>query len=298
VDRLELWLERWGGWLVAAMIHLALIAVFSNRILVIREIIQPKKPLSIRFQLPAPPPPPAIQPMAAPPLTLDEAVATVADPDARESDDPAQAPTAATSQKTFIGDSRMDALAQFDAAEAAKALLASDMTEQIQKELAELRRKQAMVNLDQDRVRMEVLKLEIEAKGRAFTIDSDGGRQGAIRTLDVSGAPEEVVATVFRKYHIRIDRNVPPSVPQRSFLNAAVTGEGTFQNAPVDGLRDVFVLSPTAVGMMAHLERNALSKRGFDPRRTRVREIQFGIVKNEKDEWDLGVTELKCEEIR
>lgn len=299
-DRLELWLERWGGWLVAGVIHLAILAVFSNQIVVIREFIKPPKPLSIRFQLPAPAPPPAVvQPMAAPPLTLDEAVATVANPDARDADDPAQAPaSAAASEKPFVGDSPAEALAQFDPAKAASVLAPVDLTEQIQKELADLRRKQAMQTLDQDRVRMEVRKLEVEAKGRAFTIDSDGGRQGAIRTLDVSGASEEVVATVFRKYHIRIDRNVAPSASQPSFLNAAVTGEGTFKNAPVDGPRDVFVLSPTAVSMMAYLERMALTKQGFDPTRTRVREIRFGIVKNAENEWDLGVTELKCEDVR
>jgi hypothetical protein len=35
----------------------------------------------------------------------------------------------------------------------------------------------------------------------------------------------------------------------------------------------------------------------MDPIRTAVREIQFGIVKNKDNEWDLGVTKLVAEQI-
>ncbi len=305
-DALERWLERWGGWAVAAMIHLAALAVFSNQVFVIQDIVRPKQRLSIQFKLPETPPvAPAVaaapsQPKPVSPApAFSPAVATTSDPEAKESEDispappePAEAPVADT------GEAARAALARLQAAALGKPMLPPETAAQIREELAQLEKQKVSEEVNQARVKTQVHSLEAEAKGRRFVLDSDGGRLGAIRTLDVSRMPEEIVNRVFIKYHIQIQRGVSGAERKPSFLNAAVTSEGTFRNLPVEGPQDVFLLSPTAVGMMAMLETEALARRGFDPTRTRVREIQFGIIKNAQGEWDLGVTKLETEEIR
>lgn len=298
-DRLERWLERWGGWLVAGLIHLSLLALFSNQLVVIKTLITPKRSISIRFQLPQPPPPapPPTQPLAVP-LMVPENVATTTDPDPKEADDTAQVLPGAAEENPDPGESDAATPPNLETASTAPALLPPEVKAQLREELERLRRQMAAQDIEQNRIRTAVHKLEVEAKGRNYTFDSDGGRQGAIRTLDVSGFPDEVVHQVFRKYHIYVERKVGPSEERPSFLNAAVTDGKTYRSSPVSGLRDVFVLSGSAIAMMSRLETEALVERGFNPGNTRVLEIRFGIVKNAQDEWDLGVTKLETEQLR
>jgi len=142
--------------------------------------------------------------------------------------------------------------------------------------------------------------LELDMSRREFLLASDGGMSGVIRTLDVSGHDEEEVLRVLRgRYGISVEtKHVTPQAG-RNFLNAAKTQEGTFTTAKEEGIYDVFILSPKARSMMATLEVTAMQKDGYDPTTTRVREIEFGMVRNaETGQLELAVVKLKAEKIR
>ncbi len=149
-------------------------------------------------------------------------------------------------------------------------------------------------------VKAEINRLSVESIGREFTLNSDGGRRGIIRTIDVEAFPEDLVLRVLGRYGIDIEyRHVTPEQGQRSFLNAATTAEGTFTNAQQEGYYEVFVLSAKAVAMMATLELQALQNQGHDPVKTRIREVTFGIVRdNEFGDYALDVIDLKVEHLR
>ncbi len=141
---------------------------------------------------------------------------------------------------------------------------------------------------------------ELNLAGREFILNSDGGTQGVIRTLDVSGHDEDEVMRVLRtRYGITVEtRHVTPQAG-RNFLNAARTAEGTFTTAAEAGVYDVFILSAKARSMMASMEVKAMQGEGYDPTATRVREIEFGMVRDERTgELSLAVVKLRAERIR
>ncbi len=149
-------------------------------------------------------------------------------------------------------------------------------------------------------IKAEINRLSVESVGRQFTLNSDGGRRGIIRTIDVEQFPEDLVMRVLARYGITVEfRHVTPDVGQRSFLNAATTAQGTFTSTVREGYYEVFVLSTKAVSMMATMELQALQKRGHDPVKTRIREVTFGIVKDEEyGDYALDVVDLKVERLR
>ncbi|MDX2177733.1 MAG: hypothetical protein SF028_14825 [Candidatus Sumerlaeia bacterium] len=140
----------------------------------------------------------------------------------------------------------------------------------------------------------------VDAAAREFSIVSDGGLAGVIRTIDLSDLPEEEAeAALRRRYDISIEtRHIRPQAG-RSFLNAATTREGTYTTATAtEGTWDVFTLSPKAIGIMAALEVRALAERGYDPTTSRVRTIRFGMRRDEFGDWALAVLDLEAERIR
>jgi hypothetical protein len=289
---LERWIERWGGAGVAILMHVALIAILNNHWVRFHATARPES-LQVCFELPAD----MIAPHAAypSPPQFNPAVATVAHPEAVESEEiirPENFPRiAALEDHPTESEAEMEAAPDAARAENPRVLLGMD--QQIERELRELNKRRSEQEVALGHLRMRVRRFETQVQGQKWILDSDGGRTGAIRTLNVEHFPEEVVAEVFSRYHIRIRKNATPSTPgEPSFLNAAVTNEGTYQNVPARGPQDVFILSPTAVHFLSVLETRALQEKGFTPATTRVREIHFGIIKNAKDEWDLGV--IKC----
>ncbi len=292
-DPFEKRIERWGGPFVALLTHVALAAILGNMLVHRAEVRPPERPLRVQFLSPEPEPPPPPPPnppprpagSEAPAAALIQPVAATSPDGSDEPDDnnPSTAKESASSPASVSTDAP------------------PDLKGRIKKEVANLARDQDLLRQRQMEMDLQVAVLAMKAKSRKFPINSDGGRFGAIRTLDVSGVPEAALQEVFKRYKIRIEHGVAAPATSEygipSFLNAAVTKDGTYRNAPAGGVQDIFVLSAKAVGVMALLETHAIQDRGMDPIRTRVREIQFGIVKNKDNEWDLGVTKLVAEQI-
>jgi hypothetical protein len=156
----------------------------------------------------------------------------------------------------------------------------------------------AMENRQTD-LKGQINRLAVESAGREFLLNSDGGRAGIIRTIDVGDFPESVLVPVLGRYGITIEyRYVEPDPAARTFLNAAVTSEGTFTSTQQAGYAEVFVCSPKAVSMMATMETQAIMARGLDPGRTRVRSVTFGIVMDADGRHAMGVTNLETEQVR
>lgn len=171
-------------------------------------------------------------------------------------------------------------------------------------EAVELRALRELANEQRERLeaqakelREDIIRAEVKSAAKDFELNSDGGLDGAIRTLDVEGFPEHVVIPVLKRYGITYERRYTSPAGGRNFLNAAVTEQGTFRNVQKEGYYDVLVLSNKAVAFMTTKEIEALQERGYDPRTTRVRKIVFGIVQMQ-DLYDLDVTQLEVEQIR
>lgn len=169
----------------------------------------------------------------------------------------------------------------------------------VEKVLASVANNRDRMERKQTDVAAEVQRRSIETLGEEFALNSDGGQSGIIRTLDVAGFPDSIVRPLLARYGIEIERRAVSLGEQRGFLNAASLQSGTFTNqvAP-SGVHEVFVISPKAVAMMASLENQALMKSGHNPRDTRIRKIVYGIVKDEDDQFALGVTDIQLERIR
>lgn len=170
--------------------------------------------------------------------------------------------------------------------------------------LAELRMKladeSAAIAARKEELAKGITDRELNLAGREFILNSDGGTQGVIRTLDVSGHDEDEVMRILRtRYGITVEtRHVTPQAG-RNFLNAARTAEGTFTTAAEAGVYDVFILSAKARSMMASMEVKAMQAEGYDPTTTRVREIEFGMVRDERTgELTLAVVKLSAERVR
>ncbi len=171
--------------------------------------------------------------------------------------------------------------------------------------IADVQNYRDRLEVKETEIKAEINKRVVESKGREFLLNSDGGKAGVIRTLDVSGFPEDLVVKVFNRYGITIEhRNVRLDEANRSYLNTATTESGTFTSVQHEGFYEVFVLSPKAVAYMSALETQALTDGGHNPRTTRVRKITFGIVKQEDpnckqcEPYILGVVDMEVERIR
>jgi len=157
---------------------------------------------------------------------------------------------------------------------------------------------------ENDSRRMEVSKgiqeREMNLAGREFILNSDGGLKGVIRTLDVSGFDEaEVQRVLAQQYGITIETKRVKPQAGRNFLNAAKTADGLFTTAAEEGVYDVFLLSGKARSIMASMEVTEMQNQGYDPSVTRIREIEFGMIRDEKtNQLRLAVTNLKLERIR
>lgn len=142
-----------------------------------------------------------------------------------------------------------------------------------------------------------LIREEVKSAAKNFHFDSDGGMSGAIRTLRTEGFPPEIERQVLDRFGITYDHRYTKPNAGRSFLNAAETDSGRFTNTSGEGYYDVFVLSPKALNLMTRLELQALFDRGFDPVRSRVRSIVFGIVIDSEGGYSLGVVDIDVERL-
>jgi hypothetical protein len=150
----------------------------------------------------------------------------------------------------------------------------------------------------QHEMRESIIRMEVTSAAKDFIANSDGGAQGAIRLLNLEGFTTEQVMPVLKRYGFTYERrHITPSAG-RSFLNAAVTEKGVYTNQPAEGVYDVLVHSAKSISIMSSREVEALSRAGYDPQRSRVMKVVFGIVRRENGDLDLDVTDLVAEQIR
>ena len=123
---------------------------------------------------------------------------------------------------------------------------------------------------------------------------TEGSLRGAVRSLELSNQPEEVVNKVLQRYKMKILWGYIDGPGGYNFLNSASTGDGTYLRRSGTGWGQVFQLSTEAVAKMASLETEEIRRRGLDPLKTRVVETVFGIVKAGAD-YDLGVVKMEVE---
>lgn len=123
---------------------------------------------------------------------------------------------------------------------------------------------------------------------------------GTIRELELDGYNEAVVAEIMARYGLRITEKALAGGVSQSFLSSAATADGGQFAADRDGapgVYQVFLLSPKAVARMSQLEEEELRRRGFDPMKTRVLRVKFGIV-GPPTGADLGVLVLEAEPLK
>lgn len=268
----------------------------------------PEEAPQIVIDLSPPPEPPPVTPPRPEQPAENAATRTAEEREAEQQaaeTEPAEDATEALEAATEIDGLPADAMPAQDMIAVPEAVSLADWapTEEQQATLLQMKadaRANAERVQDQHRtLQSRVQKREVEAKGREFTIASDGGLEGIVRTADFSAVGDDTLvrAVLKRRYGIVFEyRNITPAAG-RSFLNAAKSKDETFVSSGAAGFFEVMSMPPKAISMMAALESEALLDRGFDPSTTRIREIEFGLVPDGGD-WRLAVTNLVAEPLR
>lgn len=119
-----------------------------------------------------------------------------------------------------------------------------------------------------------------------------GAAEGVLRDLDTGGVPQDKAKEVLDRYGIKIlVTKVNGSGGDKALLNRDNAGGGRFVNKFSSGVFCAFSYGSAAVGRMAQLEEEALRAGGFDPTKSRVVSVMFGIVSTTAG-YDLGVKKI------
>ena len=143
-----------------------------------------------------------------------------------------------------------------------------------------------------------ITREEVKSAAKDFIANSDGATEGAIRLLNFEGFSTDELMPVLQRYGFTYERRYIKPSEGRSFLNAAITNDGIYTNTPSEGVYDVLVHSAKSISIMTTREIEALAKRGYDPQRSRVLKVVFGIVRREDGSLDLDVLEIEAEQVR
>ena len=173
-------------------------------------------------------------------------------------------------------------------------------TDPYKKALVEIRKNLSQEERSVDRsitmLRGQIEKRASHKKRAIEDFDSLGADEGTVRILEIGDVPEQVAASVLKKYKIRITHKFITGEKGLRFLNKAQVEDKTFHSQAGAGFYEVFELPIGAMKKLTFLERSELIKRGLDPNNTQVLKVIFGIV--EKDGmYDLGVTHFSYREL-
>lgn len=171
-----------------------------------------------------------------------------------------------------------------------------------QQELSEMNGKLSSAKLsiaaEKSDIQRWVEKQDMTERGRDHLAETDGKSHGVIRTLTFKDFPKSIINIVLEKYRIRITTKYINSNSDFTYLNQAEVSPGEiYYSKKGEGMYEVFELSPTSIMKMTTLELEELKKRNLDRTKTRIREIHFGIIKNAKDEYDLGIVKFVYDQI-
>ena len=285
----DIFYERWGGLLVALAFHVALFSFLLTRYIVPPEPLREPALQKISIVL-APPQEPTLLASTSPAPELSPAVETT--PDIADTKISTEAPA------TEPEPAEQTSSPPPPPATSAQRLLSDEVRRELERDRQELAMMRKDLNKEQTLMHTEIVKESIATEGRKFKIRTTGDPTGVLRTLELTDYPQAAVDHVLGKYGIRIVRKfIRDQDSHFTYLNSAETREGLFRSLRGMGFYDVFSLTPKAIAKMSQLETQEILWRGYDPNRTRVIQVRFGIVKT-GDEYDLGIIELKVEELR
>lgn len=144
--------------------------------------------------------------------------------------------------------------------------------------------------------RMEMARAKVVANDTLFS--SQGLDKGVLREIDISDVAPKVAEKVLDRYGIRIVIvQMNDAHPARiTFLNSARTPQGHFMRRRGRGLYQAFQYGFPAVSRMLQLEEQELIDREYDPRRSRVVRVVFGVVPTTEG-YDLGIKHFEAEHV-
>lgn len=145
-----------------------------------------------------------------------------------------------------------------------------------------------------EEIAMRLKEIEIDQNAKRWLTTTEGQTEGVIRSLDTMGVPQSLAEEVLGTYGIRIYMDVMDGRGSTlKFLNEARTSEGTYLNDVGRGMYQIFSIPQSAVARMMRMELRELARRGMDPARTRVLEVEYGIIRV-PDGYDLGITKFNA----
>lgn len=261
-------------------------------------------PQPIRIELGAPPPPQALsEPVAgersensvAPPVDqreFREEAPTVTEIDQQPAPLTFVPAIATRSPEISEAPEPIDAEQSHEAETMALVLdeIAKKRLQRQRKELSELNQQNAQRGSELVEERLRLARVDLKAK--QWLDSSDGAQEGVIRTLTTVDVPPEVAERVFARYGIEIlYKYLDGDGNAQGFLNRANTPGGTYYNRVARGHYQVFSFSQGAVARMVQLETQEILDRGLTPGRTRVLEVEYGVVSTPRG-YDLGVKHM------
>ena len=285
----DIFYDRWGGLLVAFAFHVALFSFLLTRYIVPPESLREPALQKISLML-APPQEPTLLASTSPAPELSPAVETT--PDIADTQISTEAPA------TEPEPAEQASSPPPPPATSVQRLLSDEVRRELERDRQELAMMRKDLNKEQTLMHGQIVKESIATEGRKFKIRTTGDPTGVLRTLELTDYPQPAVDHVLGKYDIRIVRKFVRDQNSRyTYLNTAETREGLFRSQRGMGFYNVFSLTPKAIAKMSQLETEEILRRGYDPNRTRVIQVRFGIVKT-GNEYDLGIIEMKVEELR
>jgi hypothetical protein len=135
--------------------------------------------------------------------------------------------------------------------------------------------RQRLQGSDEVAARLSLLRADQVAHKTLFS--SRGLREGAIRRIDTSDVPSDVADQVLARYGFRTLIAKVDGELNGGYLSGATTPQGQFVNSVGKGVWRILRYGEAAVRHMMRLEDEALRAQGYDPERTRVVRVEFGI---------------------
>lgn len=312
--------ERWGGWLISVCLHIAFFALLLNFNAPVRDYRGIDETPAVRIVLAAPEPetPEDTPPDPDPAHRMENVRSTTAEnpasasrmrhgvsPEIPPEGDPRAEESATDSIQVIselTGESEeVPAPAELSPQTDDRMRRSEHLRheEDLVRELRERSRRGELTPRGTDTERREEIdmrlkEIEIDQSAKRWLTTTEGQAEGVIRSLDTMGVPQTLAEEVLGRYGIRIYVDVMDGKGSTmKFLNEARTSQGTYLNEVGRGMFQIFSIPQSAVGRMMRMEVREMERRGMDPARTRVLEVEYGIIRVPGG-YDLGITQFKA----
>ncbi len=298
--------ERAGGWIIAACLHLALLAVLGIARSAAILPPDPTEPVRIVFAAPDPVPEPepaideaALEAVESPPVETppEPAVETPPEPAVESPPEPTEPTEPAELAAAPAPVPEAEPQPQPPGGRPAEELV--ELARELHAESEALEQANQLARQRGSQTVAAALAAERAAHVARQTIHRARPLQdGVVRSVDTSDVSDAVADEVLRHwgFNVMIQRLEPGQAVGSRYLSSVETSAGKFVGASVSGVYRILTFGDGTIRRLMQLEEAELARRGIDLSTVRVKRVIFGIVPA-GSQYDLGIIRLDTEPI-